>query len=147
MSRARLIVPLLLLCGCFSGYDAKASTALRVHRGTFVNTLVLTGELQAQRGAVITVPRLPMWQTSLKWIANDGDQVREGERVAELDNGAFATDLDSKRQLALEAEQQLQQSEAEWAADIDLKKLDLAKKEEELAKAKIEAAVPPEIVS
>ncbi len=89
MSR-RCIIPVLLLCGCFSGYEAKDANTPRVHRGTFVNTLVLTGELDAQRGAIITVPRLPMWQTSLKWIATDGDVVREGDRVAELDNGPFA---------------------------------------------------------
>lgn len=147
MSRAHFIASLLLLCGCFSGYDAKEAKGLRVHRGTFVNTLVLTGELEAQRGAVVTVPRLPMWQTTLKWIANDGDLVREGERVAELDNGAFATDLETKRQLVTEAEEQLQQSDSQAAADLDLKKLDLAKKEEELQKAKIEFAVPPDIVS
>ncbi len=145
MSR-RCTIPLLLLCGCFSGYEAKDAST-RVHRGTFVNTLVLTGELEAQRGATVSVPRLPSWQSSIKWLAGDGDLVRAGDRVAELDNGPFATDLDSKRQLATEAEQELQQKEAEWAADLDLKRLDLARKKEELEKAKIEADVPPEIVS
>jgi HlyD family secretion protein len=147
MSRLRVAAALLLLCGCFSGYESRSDSALRVHRGTFVSTLVLTGELEAQRGAMVSVPRLPSWETSVKWIATDGDAVRTGDRVAELDNTPFANDLDSKRQLATQAEQELQQKEAEWSADTDIKQIDLDKKKGDLEKAKIEAAMPPEIVS
>lgn len=147
MLRLRVLAALVLLGGCFSGYEDNGDHVLRVHRGTFVNRLVLTGELEAQRGAVVEVPRLPSWLTTIKWLANDGDAVRAGDRVAELDNTTFANDLDSKRQLVTQAGQELQQKEAEWSADLELKQLDVGKKSAELEKAKIEAAVPPEIVS
>jgi HlyD family secretion protein len=147
MSRLRVTAALLLLCGCFSGYESRSDSALRVHRGTFVSTLVLTGELEAQRGEVVEVPRLPSWQTAIKWLANDGDAVRAGDRVAELDNTTFANDLDSKRQAATQAAEELQQKKAEWAADLELKQLDLDKKKGDFQKAEIEAAVPPEIVA
>ncbi len=148
MKRALAAVAVVLVfAACFSGYEDERDAALKVRRGTFVQTLVLTGELEAERGAVVTVPRLPSRRTVIKWIANDGDSVRAGDRVAEMDNSAFANDLDNKRQLVTQAEQELQQKEAEWSADLEQKRLDLDKKSGEYEKAKLEAAVPPDIVS
>lgn len=147
MRRIPLAVAFLVLASCFSGYDTRSERPLRVHRGRFVQTIVLTGELEASRGVNISVPDLSTWQTSIKWLAQDGDEVKAGERVAELDNGTFTTDLDSKRQLETQALQELQQKEAEWKADLRLKGLDLDKKRGDLEKAKIEAAIPSDILS
>jgi HlyD family secretion protein len=147
MRRVLLPAALVVVASCFSGYDTRPESALRVHRGTFVQTIVLTGELQASRGVSISVPALSTWQTSIKWLAQDGDEVKAGERVAELDNGTFTTDLDSKRQLERQALQELQQKDAEWEADLGVKVLDLEKKRGELEKAKIEAAIPSDLLS
>jgi HlyD family secretion protein len=138
----------LLLAACFSGYSSDdPSPALRVHRGAFTSDIILTGELEAGRGEAITVPRLPSWQTSIKWIATDGGEVKEGEKVVELDSSAFASNLDSKRQAVVQAEQELTQKQAEWAADLAQKELDAEKKKVDYEKARLDAAVPTEIVS
>jgi HlyD family secretion protein len=138
----------LLIAGCFSGYsETPARGELHLRRGAFHDDVVLTGALEAARGEEITVPALPSSQTSIKWIANDGVEVAAGERVVELDNTAFTADLDSKRQAALQATQELQQKAAEWSADLQQKALDVEKKKSEMEKAKIDAAVPAEIVS
>jgi HlyD family secretion protein len=140
----------LLAAGCFSGYDpgpAGHLHALTVHRGTFVSDLVLTGQLEAARGEAIAVPPLPAWQTSIKWIAADGSEVSSGDRVAELDSGAFVLNLDSKRQAVIQARQELAQKNAEWAADLAEKALDAEKKRVDYQKARLEVNVPPEIVS
>lgn len=147
MRRILLAAAFLFVAGCFSGYDGKGGNDLRARRGTFVQTIVLTGELQAARGVSISVPPLSTWQTSIKWLAQDGDEVKAGDRVAELDNGTFTTDLDSKRQLERQAIQELQQKEAEWEADLRVKGLDLEKKRGELEKSKIAAAIPSDILS
>ena len=137
-----------LLVACFSGYsDKPGKNDLRVHRGAFKNDVVLTGELEAARGAAITVPDLPDWQTSIKWLANDGDEVKEGERVVELDNTTFANSLDSKRQAELQALQELQQKQSEWKADLEQKQLDYEKRKSEYDKAVIDASVPRDILS
>lgn len=137
-----------LLVACFSGYsDKPGKNDLRVHRGPFKDDVVLTGELEAARGAAITVPDLPDWQTSIKWLATDGDEVKEGERVVELDNTTFATSLDSKRQAELQALQELQQRQSEWKADLEQKQLDFEKRQSEYEKAKLDAAVPRDILS
>jgi multidrug efflux pump subunit AcrA (membrane-fusion protein) len=137
----------LLLSSCFSGYREKEDDSLKVRKGTFTSDVVLTGELEAARGAAITVPTLPNWQTSIKWLATDGVMVREGERVVELDNTSFTTDLDSKRQAELQALQELQQKTEEWAADLKQKALEFEKRKSELDKAKINADVPADVIS
>ncbi|HVS31554.1 MAG TPA: HlyD family efflux transporter periplasmic adaptor subunit [Thermoanaerobaculia bacterium] len=141
-------VSAIFAAACFSGYtDSEKERELRVRRGAFRDTIILTGELEAARGAAITVPTLPNWQTSIKWVAVDGAAVKQGERVVELDNSAFTTDLDSKRQNELQAIQELQQKEEEWKAAGEDKRLEFEKRSSELEKARIEAAVPRDILS
>ncbi len=138
----------LLVVSCFSGYSEEAPrNALRVRRGTLTRELVLTGELEAAKGEAITVPDLPQWQSSIKWLATDGMSVKTGERVVELDNTSFTTDLDSKRQTELQARQELEQKESEWKADLEQKQLDFDTRKSECDKAKIDASVPKEILS
>ena len=139
----------LLLAGCFSGYESEAPARddLRVRRGPFRGDVVLTGELRAGRGDDLVVPRLPQWQTSIKWMTTDGAEVKQGDRVVELDNSAFASNLDAKRQTVAQAQQELQQKDAEWYADTLRKMIDAEKKRAEYDKAKMEAAVPKDVIS
>src|SRR5947208_6841236 len=108
-----IATPILLLvaAGCFSGYSTDDHVP-RVRRGAFVRELTLTGEIDAARGEMIAVPNLPSWQTSIKWIADDGTEVHRGDRVVELDNSQFTSGLDAKRQTVAQAEQGLQRREA-----------------------------------
>lgn len=138
----------LLLNGCTSGYSEEApGQQLRVRRGTFVSDVVLAGELEAARGVFLAVPPLPNWQTSIRWIAEDGAMVKAGDPVVELDNTALTSDLDSKRQTAMQATQELQQRESEWLADLEQKELEVDKRKSELDKAILEAKVPKELLS
>jgi HlyD family secretion protein len=147
MNRWSLSAAVFLLAACYSAYDTPKPGEVRVRRGTLTNTIVLTGELEAARGAMVSVPQLPTWQSSIKWLCSDGADVRTGDPVAELDNTAFTADLYKKREDLTQAEQELQQKEAEWSADLHDKQFDLEKKRAELEKAKIEAAVPKDIVA
>lgn len=138
----------LAAASCFSGYRTEAdSKAMRVRRGTFASDVVITGELRAARGEELAVPHLPQWQTTIKWIAADGAMTKQGDRVVELDNSTFSTNLDAKRQAVAQAQQQLQQKEAEWKADTLDKQLDVEKKRADYDKTKLDADVPKEIVS
>jgi HlyD family secretion protein len=138
----------LVMVSCFSGYSEDAPrNALRTRRGRFVSELTLTGELEAARGEAITVPLLPQWQSSIKWLSPDGAEVKKGERVVELDNSSFTADLDTKRQAELQVLQEIQQKDAEAKADLEQKQLDYETRKSELDKAKIDAAVPKDILS
>jgi multidrug resistance efflux pump len=138
----------LAAASCFSGYRTEADAkAFRVRRGTFASDVVLTGELRAARGEELAVPRLPQWQTTIKWIAPDGAEMKQGDRVVELDNSTFSTNLDAKRQAVAQAQQELQQKDAEWTADTLDKQLDVERKRSEYDKTKLDAAMPKEIIS
>jgi HlyD family secretion protein len=147
--RSAVAVLTLLATGCFFGYrsDDRARTGPRVHRGTFVDDMVLTGQLDAARGAVIAVPRLPSWQTSIRWMVDDGTEVKEGDKVVELDSSPFTANLDTKRQAVVQARQQLAQKDAEAEADQSQKELDVQQKQVDFDKAAINANVPTDIVS
>ena len=142
------IILLLVGTGCFSGYSTDDSqSGPRVRRGEFVRELTLTGEIDAARGTMIAVPNLPSWQTSIKWIADDGAEVHKGDRVVELDNSQFTSGLDAKRQAVAQAEQELQQKDAEAEADLLQKKLDVETKKSDYEKAKLEAELPKDVLS
>jgi HlyD family secretion protein len=141
-------VLLLAFTGCFSGYsDTPDPKELRVRRGAFISDVVLSGELEAARGESLTVPRLPNWQTAVKWIAEDGATVNASDPVAELDNSALTADLEQKRQTAMQAAQELRQKEGEWEADLEQKQLEVEKKRSELDKARLKTLVPKELMS
>jgi multidrug resistance efflux pump len=149
MTRAVICAVLFLpLPACFSGYSETAPEQdLRVRRGDFRAEVVLAGELEAARGELLSVPPLPSWQTAIKWIAEDGVAVKAGDPVAELDNSALTSDLDSKRQSAMQATQELQQKESEWEADLEQKELEVEQKKSALGKAILDATVPAELLS
>lgn len=149
LTRAIVCAVLVLpVTACFSG-NAETAPAqdLRVRRADFRAEIVLAGELEAARGELLSVPPLPSWQTAIKWIAEDGALVKASEPVAELDNSALTTDLDSKRQSAMQATQELQQKESEWEADLEQKELEVQKKKSELDKAILDARIPAELLS
>jgi HlyD family secretion protein len=140
----------LFVAGCFSGIADEApqrQNDLRVRRAPFHHQMILSGELEAARGEVMAVPPLPSWQTAIKTLVEDGATVKAGDAVVELDNSALTTDLDSKRQTAMQAAQELQQREAEWSADLEQKRLDVEKKRADHEKAVIDARVPRELLS
>jgi HlyD family secretion protein len=149
MRRALILLP-LVFSACFNGYSSDAPPSpkeLRVHRGAFANEIVLTGELDAERGDLISVPPMPVWQSSIKWLAIDGAEVKAGERVIELDNTAITSQLDGRRQSLVQAEQELTQKEAEWSASLAQKRLDVDKKKVDLDKAEIDGAVSREVLA
>jgi HlyD family secretion protein len=134
--------------GCFSGYSEEVpSNELRVRRGAFASDMILSGELEAARGDFLAVPALPSWQTAIKWLAEEGTSVKAGEVVVELDNSSLTADLETKRQTATQAIQELQQRDAEWAADLEQKQLDVEKARSDMEKARIDTLLPRELIS
>jgi multidrug resistance efflux pump len=150
MKRADLcaLIASALLTGCFSGNaDTPAPGELRVRKGELASDLILSGELEAARGESLNVPPLPSWQTAIKWIAEDGSTVKAGEPAVELDNTSLTADLESKRQTLTQALQELQQNEAQWAADLEQKQLEAEKAKSNMEKAKLDVVIPRELLS
>jgi HlyD family secretion protein len=130
-----------------SSASSTATGGLRVSRGEFRQRLILTGSLEAARADLITIPRFPTWQEPLQWIEADGIQVQKGQRVAELDNTSFISNLKEKETAAVQAEHDLAQEEADQSGKIAEKQFDLEQKKSDREKARIEAALPGELRS
>jgi hypothetical protein len=155
---ARCVLALLpiaaatLFSGCSSDLPAAqaqstASAELRTRRGDFTETFLLSGELEAAEGSVITVPRLPTWQTSIKWMAAEGTDVAAGANVVELDNSEFAEGLEQKRVDVTQAAHAISQKRSELAASLGERQYELERRGSDLDKARIAAAVPEDLVA
>lgn len=120
---------------------------LRVRRADFTETFLLSGELEAAEGSVIAVPRLPSWQTSVKWMAAEGTEVKEGEAVIELDNSEFAASLEQRRSDVTQAEHAIEQKRSELTASLGERKYELERRKSDLDKARINAAVPADLIA
>lgn len=125
---------------------AAAGVGLRVHRGPFEQTVLLTGEIEATKARNLSVPRTPSWRVDLRWIAEDGTPVHAGDRVAELDKSEFVQDLEDKELGLQQKISELERKKAEVLDQTRQKEFAVAKAEAELAKAKIKADLPAEIV-
>lgn len=152
MPRARTLLVLawllpVLLAGC-SRVDAGQgrSGQLEVTVGEFQPRFLLTGELRAAEAVQLTVPRTTGWQVQVRWLEEDGATVEAGQTVAELDNSSFAQNLEDRRQTLEERRNELERSRAEAEAAIAEKAFNLEQKEAALAKARIDASVPEELL-
>jgi HlyD family secretion protein len=153
MIRIAVLFGLLLGLGCSAENPAvQASPSapaapLEVRRGEFVQTLILSGELEAAEGAVISVPKLPSWQTTIQWMAPEGSVVAEGDRVAELDNSEFASGIEQRKSTLNEADYRLRQRTAEITATLAEREFDLRSRNKDLEKTTLDADVPAELLS
>ncbi|MFL6197324.1 MAG: efflux RND transporter periplasmic adaptor subunit [Thermoanaerobaculia bacterium] len=139
-----------LLSGCSetgARAEADAGGGMTAHRGAFRQRLLLTGELAAERGEQLVVPRTNAFQLQVRWMAEDGVRVKAGDPVVSFDNSQFASDLEEKRLSASQAGSQLASAEAESRTTLAQKRFDLDKARSELEKARIVAALPKDLLS
>jgi len=120
---------------------------LRTSRGVFRDTITLSGELEAARSEVVFIPRVPSWQVPLEWLESDGVEVREGQRLAEIDNTSFLSTVRDKETAAEQATHDLAKEEADQQARIADKAFEVERRRLELEKAKIEASLPADLRS
>jgi multidrug resistance efflux pump len=140
------------LAGCSgSGASAEAPRQpgedLTVHRGTFRQRVLLTGELAAARGEALVVPRTNAFQLAIRWMAEDGAAVKAGEPVVAFDNSQFASDLEEKRLSAFDAGSSLDQAESGAKTQTAEKRFQVEKARSEVEKARIAAAVPKDLLA
>jgi multidrug resistance efflux pump len=109
--------------------------------------LLLTGRIRAASSVELTAPRTRMWNVSLRWLGEDGAIAKKGERVAELDNSAFTGDLEEKRLVVRQAALDFAIGAAVAARATADKKFEVEKRKLLLAKARLLAGVPKDLLS
>lgn len=140
------------LSGCSEGGAQAAAkddggSALVARRGTLRQRMLLSGELEAEKGEPLSVPRTNQFQLQIRWLAEDGTAVKAGDRVVEFDNSQFASDLEEKRLSASDAGSELQRTSAESRTGAADKQFAVEKARSEEEKAKIVAAVPQDLLA
>ena len=129
-----------------SGAARTRPSGLKVHRGAFEDRFLLTGQLAAVHAENLAVPRIPSWQTTIRWIEEEGTLVRAGQRVVELDTSSFAQDYSEKALGRDTAESDLEQAEADLAIQKGDKEFQLAQKTIAVDKAALNATIPAEFL-
>jgi multidrug resistance efflux pump len=122
--------------------SAFATQDLRIERGDFTRTVLLTGELEAVTGYPVLVPRLETWRVPLRWMLDDGSSVETGDRVIELDTTQVIGDVAQKRIAADTALSELYQKEADIAVQLADKQFTVDTHTVAYEKARLKAAVP-----
>lgn len=150
MRRMTLVAMLavVLASGCSPDHatasvESDAPGELLVVRRTAMHSKVLlTGALEAERSEKVHVPRTPLWQLTIRWMEVDGTTVVEGQRVLEMDNSQFTSDLVQKRLARSGAYNDLIRKEADIAGEIFDKEFALEQQRIAVAKARIDAEIP-----
>jgi multidrug efflux pump subunit AcrA (membrane-fusion protein) len=118
----------------------------KVRRADVTDRVLVTGTLDAKAAVELQVPRTNVWELTIKWMAEDGASVKAGDKVLEFDTSTFANQLAQGRLQYLEAL-------LTFRSFVDVSVLEIAQKEFELettrialAKAKVLASVPADLL-
>jgi multidrug resistance efflux pump len=118
-----------------------------VGRSDIVKTILLSGEMVAERSRDLSCPRIRSgFSSTVTFMADEGSTVREGDRILEFDS----SDLVSSK---AEAERKLDEAELlirKTTADLEAQRCDLANEvvqaEGRLKIAQLYAAIPRELL-
>ncbi len=142
---------LVLVVACHGGGDKRAAQAVTrtavVTRGDLRDRQVLTGELRAPSAVDFVAPRTEMWQIAIRWMAEDGAQVKAGDRVLEFDNSTVTADLEQKRLQLLDAESTFRSAEDLAAIESANKENLLEQRKVAFEKARLRADVPEDLIA
>ncbi len=144
------IVPLALagLTACGVGRaDRRASSPpgeLRVQRRSIEDVFILSGELRAVRSLSVVTPRSD-GPLQIRWLAEDGADVEEGDRLVEFDSSNLIQTMEERRLRVQQAVIAREGAERNAAAETEKKRVTEEKAEIEVEVARIDAGVPREM--
>jgi multidrug resistance efflux pump len=124
-----------------------AAVPLVVSRGDLVTEVLLTGELVAEDAAFLVTPNANVWPMEIRWLAEDGIEVRTGDSVVEFDTAQLTSNIEELRLTAIEAENRIISTRARVAADIAEATYLVKKAETYVEKTRMDAEVPSRLFS
>ncbi|MEM8993885.1 MAG: efflux RND transporter periplasmic adaptor subunit [Acidobacteriota bacterium] len=119
-----------------------SNDALVVERGELQPRLLLTGELVAGEAERLLGPNTNYWPVSLRWLVEDGAQVRAGDRLAEFDGSQLAGQLESLERGVINAQIALLGARSSASSNLETAQFQLAQQQANYDKAKLEADLP-----
>jgi HlyD family secretion protein len=121
-----------------------AGGELRVTRKPVEDVFLLTGDLRAVRSFSLNTPR-GEGELQIRWMAEDGSEVKEGDRLVEFDASRLIQTIEERRLKLRQAENDRESRERSAAAEAERKRVAVEKAEVEAEKARIDAVVPREL--
>ncbi len=147
----RYALAAIAIAACYRApakHGAAATRTQAVTRGSVADRVLLTGELRAVVAVELSVPRTTAtWELAIRWMAEDGTEVKAGDRVLAFDNSAVTADLEQKHLTWLEAAMTLQTARDVSAMETENKANALAQAQVAYDKAKVRADVPADLLA
>jgi HlyD family secretion protein len=147
-ARSLALAALVLLPSCGKGRadggDPPARSDPRVAAKPVEDVFLLTGELRAVRAVSLVTPRSE-GELQIRWMAEDGAEAEEGERLVEFDASRLIQTIEERRLRLRQAENDRESRERSGAAEAERKRVAVERAEVEAEKARIDAAVPREL--
>ncbi|MGE5127928.1 MAG: efflux RND transporter periplasmic adaptor subunit [Betaproteobacteria bacterium] len=142
------LVALAVLPCCSCGRTSAAGESrgeARVVAKAVEDVFLLSGELRSVRSVSLTAPRSEGGgRLQVRWLAEDGAEVKAGERVAEFDPTSLIQRLEERRLRLRQAELSRESLERSSAAEAERRRAAVEKAEIEDQKSRLEASVPLE---
>src|SRR3954454_8139417 len=105
-----------------------------VHKGEFLVIIRCRGDLKASRSVPIYAPVVP--NLTIAWMANAGEQIREGQPVIRFDSSSAEQQLIQKEAALKQAQATLDQANAQSQVTTQQDESDLADAKYNLEKAR-----------
>ena len=118
---------------------------LRVLQKPVEDVFLLTGELKAVRSFALATPRGGEREMQIRWMVDDGAEVKQGERLVEFDAARLIQTIEERRLKLRQAEIDRESRERGATAEAERKRVAVDKAEVEADKARLDAAVPAEL--
>lgn len=134
-------------CGGAGHHDTPADgvhTAV-VHGGDLIDRVLLTGALHSVSAVDLEVPNVESTMLAIRWMAGSGAVVKAGDRVLAFDDSPFTGKLQESHATLREEELKFRLEDARAALDLEDKKLEVRRKQNDRDKAKLLADIPADL--
>ncbi len=117
----------------------------RVTRGEFRSAIVLTGSLLSLRSEEFKVPVTDTYRCQIKWMANEGENVKAGDAVVRFDTANLASDIENSQDSLRSKREELAQKVADHRHQTFELDVEVRRAENDNRQKAIDASIPPEI--
>lgn len=145
--RALALASMLAACAAADGAEPDAHPIVVVERGSIATGLWITGEIDAASSESLSGPTTEDWQLAIRWLAEDGAVVHEGDRVVGFDNVAVANRIRELELAVVEAGSAILEHDAKTDVERFDKAFAAAKSDTEFEKAEVDGTTPAELLS
>lgn len=145
---ATALVVMLLLGRAAVGWFAPPAGSARVERGSLVVGVEVTGTLRAVESSSLGPPQVPdVWQFKIAMMADEGEEVKEGQPILAFDASELQQRLQSKQADLDAANTELEKKRVDIEAAVANDTLALAEVEARVRRTRLLAERPSDLYS